>query len=109
MCARTQLTFLSGFYASGEKPLQYGLIAQEVAEVFPDLVVYNEEGQPEIVKYLLLSVLLLNELQQQEERIAELEATIERLNVIEAKLNRLEVLSTGIPSVTNTTFVAGND
>jgi hypothetical protein len=95
-------------YANGEKPIQYGLIAEEVAEVFPDLVVYNEEGQPETVKYHLLSVILLNELQQQEERISELEAKLDRLSVIEAKLNRLEVLTTGIPGEADAAFVADN-
>ena len=46
-----------------ERPLQYGLIAEEVAEVFPALVVYDREGKPHSVKYRLLSTLLLNELQ----------------------------------------------
>ena len=30
----------------GSKPLQYGLIAEEVAEVYPDVVAYNAAGQP---------------------------------------------------------------
>ena len=38
----------------GERPLQYGLIAEEVAEVFPELVVFDDEGLPETVKYHLL-------------------------------------------------------
>ena len=49
-------------------PLEYGLIAEEVADVFPDLVVYDEEGQPETVKYHLLSSMLLNELQKEHAR-----------------------------------------
>jgi hypothetical protein len=52
-----------------ERPLEYGLIAEEVAEVFPDLVVFNSEGQPETVKYRLLSSLLLNELQKQHRQL----------------------------------------
>ncbi len=48
----------------GERPLEYGLIAEEVAEVFPELVVYDEEGRPFTVKYHLLSSMLLNELQR---------------------------------------------
>jgi hypothetical protein len=55
--------------ANGEKPLEYGLIAEEVAEVFPDLVVFNGNGQPETVKYRLLSSLLLNELQKQHQQL----------------------------------------
>ena len=52
-------------YDAGGGQLQYGLIAEEVADVFPDLVVYNEDGTPETVKYSLLATLLLNELQKQ--------------------------------------------
>ncbi len=43
----------------------YGLIAEEVAEVLPDLVVRNDDGQVETVQYDQLPVLLLNELQKQ--------------------------------------------
>ena len=34
-----------------ETPLQFGLIAEEVAEVFPELVVFDAVGKPETVKY----------------------------------------------------------
>ena len=44
----------------GSKPLQYGLIAEEVAEVLPALAVFNTNGQPETVKYRLLPSLLLS-------------------------------------------------
>ena len=54
---------------SGERPLEYGLIAGEVAEIFPDLVVYDKEGQPFTVKYHILSSMLLNELKKLHERV----------------------------------------
>ena len=54
--------------ADGNGPLEYGLIAEEVVEVFPELVVYDNEGRPETVKYHLLSSMLLNELQKEHER-----------------------------------------
>ncbi len=53
----------------GTQPLQFGLIAEEVAEVLPDLVIYDEEGRPETVRYHLLSSMLLNELQKQQRQI----------------------------------------
>jgi hypothetical protein len=53
----------------GEKPIQYGLIAEEVAEVFPELVVLNKDGQPESVAYHLLPSLLLNELQKEHKQV----------------------------------------
>ena len=58
-------------HVDGDKPIQYGLIAEEVAEVFPDLAVFNDEGQPETVKYHLLAPLLLNEVQWQQRRLDE--------------------------------------
>jgi hypothetical protein len=51
-------------FSDGAKPVQFGLIAEEVADVFPELVVRDEEGRPETVQYQNLSVLLLNELQK---------------------------------------------
>ena len=61
----------------GQRPLEYGLIAEEVAEIIPDLVVYDEEGEPFTVKYHLLSSMLLNELKKvharDEEQTRELE------------------------------------
>ncbi|MCH7664860.1 MAG: tail fiber domain-containing protein [Acidobacteria bacterium] len=54
---------------SGTKPLRFGLIAEEVADVFPELVVYDDEGEPSTVRYHYLPSLLLNELQKQHRRI----------------------------------------
>jgi len=41
---------------------EYGLIAEEVDEILPSLVIKGEDGSPESVKYHSLPVLLLNEL-----------------------------------------------
>jgi septal ring factor EnvC (AmiA/AmiB activator) len=52
--------------ASGEKPIQYGLIAEEVAEVYPELVVRDATtGRIDGVRYDELAPILLNEMQQQ--------------------------------------------
>lgn len=48
----------------GDRPLQYGLIAEEVAKVYPELVQYDQEGKPFTVYYHLLTPLLLAELQK---------------------------------------------
>ena len=56
----------------GSKPIQFGLIAEEVAETFPELVVYDANGKPETVAYHLLATLLLNEFQAQADRIQRL-------------------------------------
>ena len=63
-------------FAAGEKPIQFGLIAEEVAEVFPELVVYDDQGRPEAVKYRLLSTLLLNELKRMHDAVERLRAQV---------------------------------
>ena len=77
-----------------EVPLEYGLIAEEVAEVFPDLVVHDEDGQPFIVKYHLLSAMLLNELKKLHEHGAEQTDELARqareLEELRARLEQLE-------------------
>jgi hypothetical protein len=45
---------------------QYGLIAEEVARVYPELVDYDHEGKPLTVRYLELNSMLLNEVQKQD-------------------------------------------
>jgi hypothetical protein len=53
--------------ASGEKPIQYGLIAEEVANVYPELVVRDATtGRIDGVRYDELAPMLLNEVQQQQ-------------------------------------------
>jgi uncharacterized coiled-coil protein SlyX len=56
-------------YDNGGKPIQYGLIAEEVAQVFPELTVFDAKGQPETVKYHLLATLLLNEFIKAHDRL----------------------------------------
>ena len=53
----------------------YGLIAEEVAEIFPELVIFNDQGEPETVKYHILCSILLNEVQKLSKRIEKLEST----------------------------------
>ncbi len=69
---------------------QYGLIAEEVEEVLPELVTYGRDGRVETVKYHVLPTLLLNEVQRQRRTIesqrAEMEELRTRLSKLEARL-----------------------
>jgi Cdc6-like AAA superfamily ATPase len=71
-------------FADGSKPIQYGLIAEEVDEVYPDLVAHSADGQIETVKYQVLDSMLLNEVQRQQ---AEIGAQKEQLQKLEQRLN----------------------
>jgi hypothetical protein len=66
-------------YRDGAKPIQYGLIAEEVADVFPELAVHGADGQVETVHYETLNVLLLNEFQKQSLRLEALEQQLNEL------------------------------
>jgi hypothetical protein len=66
---------------------QYGLVAEEVAELAPQLVVYDEGGEPQAVRYHFINAMLLNEVQKQRRRLEEQQETIQDL---EARLATLE-------------------
>jgi hypothetical protein len=74
-------------FADGSKPIQYGLIAEEVAEVYPDLVAHSASGQIETVKYQVLDSMLLNELQKEHRQI---EQQLETIHLLENRLTALE-------------------
>jgi hypothetical protein len=80
----------------GSHPLQYGLIAEEVAEVNPRLVQFDKDGQPQTVLYHLLPAMLLNEFQKQHQQIEAQEKVIqfqqEQLKAQEGRLQRLEAI-----------------
>jgi trimeric autotransporter adhesin len=88
--------------------VDYGLIAEEVAKVDPNLAVRNGKGQVESVRYNAINAMLLNEflkehkkverqnrkLEKQETRIQDQETTIAQLKSIVAKQEeRIEALA----------------
>jgi endosialidase-like protein len=80
--------------ADGSQPRQYGLIAEEVAEVYPELVADDADGQPQTVLYHVLPALLLNELQRQQRELtaqaAELAAKTRALEDLQRRIEALE-------------------
>src|SRR5207245_11459298 len=76
------------YLAHGDNaPLQYGLIAEEVAEVYPELVAPNKDGEVETVMYQFLAPMLLNEVQKQHRQIEDQQKVIDAL---EQRLKALE-------------------
>ena len=65
--------------------LQYGLIAEEVAQTAPELVVFDENNEPYAVRYQLLPLLLLHEVQKQ---YVIIQALTKRLDMLEAQLSQ---------------------
>jgi hypothetical protein len=79
--------------SDGNKPMQYGLIAEEVEKVMPELVIRNADGSVETVAYQYLPSLLLNEYQKQnrelEETKAQLDAMQQEMAAMKIALGRL--------------------
>src|SRR6266571_4463186 len=71
---------------------QYGLVAEEVAEVAPQLVVSDQAGAPQTVRYHFVNAMLLNEVQKQRTTIVRQESRIQELT---ARLARLEAALAG--------------
>jgi len=90
---------------------QFGLIAEEVAEINPDLVVRDENGAIYTVRYEAVSAMLLNEflkehrtVQEQKASITELKSTVaQQAKAFESKLaqqqKQIEALTAGLQKV----------
>jgi hypothetical protein len=99
---------------------QYGLIAEEVERVYPEMVEYGAKGEVEGVHYDVLPAMLLNEMQKQarhnrqltaqvarltqqigalKKKDAQIDALNERMNAVErqARLTRPEHLASAMP------------
>jgi len=69
---------------------QFGLVAEDVEKVNPDLVVRDEEGKPYSVRYDQVNAMLLNEFLKEYRKVQDLEATVAR------QQRQIEVLASGL-------------
>ena len=73
---------------------QFGLIAEEVAEVNPNLVVRDENGEIYTVRYEAVNAMLLNEFLKEHRKVEEQRATIAELKSTVAQQQKgMEVLT----------------
>ncbi len=97
---------------------QFGLVAEEVAKVDPELVARDEEGRPYTVRYDAVNAMLLNEFHKEHRKVETLEATVARLRAalqrqaeeqgtelvqLRAQLGAIATESNGIERATLTT------
>jgi DNA mismatch repair ATPase MutL len=86
---------------------EFGLIAEEVAQVNADLVVHGENGEIYTVRYEAVNAMLLNEFLKEHRKNEEQQATIARLKSTDAKQEatianqqeRIEALTAGLQKV----------
>jgi len=83
---------------------QFGLVAEEVAKINPDLVALDEQGKPYTVRYDAVNAMLLNEFLKEHRKVQEQEATITQLKQdFESKLaeqqKQIKELASGLEKV----------
>jgi Chaperone of endosialidase len=86
---------------------QFGLIAEDVAEVNPNLVIYDADGKPYTVRYEAVNAMLLNEFLKEYRKVKELESTVVKQEAAAAKQDasmarqqkQIEALNAGLQKV----------
>ena len=73
--------------------LQFGLVAEEVADINADLVTRDSEGKPETVRYDAVNAMLLNEFLKEHGKVEKLETTVAR------QQKQIEALTAGLQKV----------
>jgi hypothetical protein len=66
--------------------VQYGLIAEEVNEIYPELVIRDDQGKIQGVRYDELAPMLLSEMQRQAAEIRELKQLVSEMRTGMAEL-----------------------
>jgi hypothetical protein len=74
---------------------QFGLVAEQVEKVNPDLVVRDADGKINTVRYEAVNAMLLNEFLKEHSKVQTLEATTEQLK------KQVEVLTAGLQKVSD--------
>jgi hypothetical protein len=83
---------------------QFGLVAEDVEKVDPELVVRDKEGKPYSVRYDQVNAMLLNEFLKEHRKVEELEATVaQQQKSFQAKFakqeKQIEALTSGLQKI----------
>jgi hypothetical protein len=80
----------------------FGLIAEDVAEINPDLIARDKEGNPFGVRYDQVNVMLLNEFLKEHRKVEQLQKQVEALTAGLQKVSaQLELAKPGAQTVLN--------
>jgi len=72
---------------------QFGLVAEEVEKVNPDLVARDEQGKPYTVRYEAVNAMLLNEFLKEHRKVQEMEANATK------QQKQIDALTAGLQKV----------
>jgi hypothetical protein len=74
---------------------QFGLVAEDVEQINPDLIVRDKEGKPYSVRYEAINAMLLNEFLKAHAKLEQQQATIEK------QQKQIQALTTGLQKVSD--------
>ena len=81
---------------------QFGMIAEQVEKVNPDLVVRDEDGKANTVRYDAVNAMLLNEFLKEHRNVAEQQSTIAELKTTVAQQQKqIEALTATVQKVSD--------
>jgi hypothetical protein len=73
---------------------QYGLIAEDVAKVNPDLVITDPDGKPATLRFLSIQAMLLNEFLKEHRKVEQQETTIRDLrSTVAQQQKQMEIIT----------------
>jgi hypothetical protein len=83
-----------------ERAVSFGLIAEDVAKVSPELITRDEKGNPETVRYEAVNAMLLNEFLKEHRQVQEQKTTIAELkSAMTRQQKQIEALTAGLQKV----------
>jgi hypothetical protein len=83
---------------------QFGLVAEDVEKVNPDLVVRDKEGKPYSVRYDQVNAMLLNEFLKEHSKVEQMQKQIEALTAGLQKVSAQLEASRSAPQVADTNY-----
>jgi Chaperone of endosialidase len=91
------VTFRYNKHFDSTETAQFGLVAEDVAKVNPDLVVRDKEGKPYSVRYDQVNAMLLNEFLKEHRKVEQLTKDFE--SKLEEQQKQIEALTAGLQKV----------
>ena len=84
----------------GTSAMQFGLVAEDVEKVNPDLVVRDKEGKPYSVRYDQVNAMLLNEFLKEHRTVQELKSIVAKQEATATQQQKqIEALTAGLQKV----------
>jgi Chaperone of endosialidase len=84
-----------------QRVAQFGLVAEDVEKINPDLVIRDAQGRPQTVRYEQVNAMLLNEFLKEHQKVEKLEAALKALETKIEKVSAQLETSKPAPQVAN--------